>query len=608
MLESVRSFLSGKTLFVLVTFLAIPFVFFGSSSFGTVFTNYGSINGESVSQTDVSLAASNLAQRYKAIFGEEFNLESLGEETYSELLRKEIIDQKLLLIASKEADLFVNDQQSKKEIIKVEEFQSDGVFDESLFQTIVRSNGFTPEEYITMIQESLSMDYFIQGIANGFQVNDKKVKNYIQAFETTRDVEFFELNFSKIKEAQQFTDEDILSFYESNPLLFFDEERLSLGFVKLNLESFKSDILFDESSIKLAYEEYLAEKNNNIQRKASHIMFDLQNFESLDIAISELSKILADIKSGVFSFEDAVANFSQDEATLESMGDLGFSAGFAFPEEFEVALTSMEPGDISGVINLGDTLHLLKLTEVVKPEILSFEEASKSLRDELLAEEASTSLEEAITNYEQRILAGESFQALFGSEDVSSVAQNSYEDLRVRLGDEVASAAFENTSNFGSVLMVEEDDSVTFFSITERIEPIKLAFEDAKSKAIDEFINLKATQEIERLATSIIDSEFAGTDQEIQTYKEVTRYSSLLPKSVIGKLFSGDIGSIQRAELPDGSLYIIKAVDENLPSQSAIAEKQEAYMLSVSQLEQGRVNQYLDKILREDLNINLKNL
>jgi len=30
--------------------------------------------------------------------------------------------------------------------------------------------------------------------------------------------------------------------------------------------------------------------------------------------------------------------------------------------------------------------------------------------------------------------------------------------------------------------------------------------------------------------------------------------------------------------------------------------------LSVSQLEQGRVNQYLDKILREDLNINLKNL
>ena len=147
-----------------------------------------------------------------------------------------------------------------------------------------------------------------------------------------------------------------------------------------------------------------------------------------------------------------------------------------------------------------------------------------------------------------------------------------------------------------------------FFNITERIEPMKLAFEDAKSKAKDEFINLKATQEIERLATSIIDSEFAGTDQEIQTYKEVTRYSSLLPKSVIGKLFSGDIGSIQRAELPDASLYIIKTIDDNLPADSVIAEKQEAYMLSVSQLEQGRVNQYLDKILREDLNINLKNL
>ena len=248
-----------------------------------------------------------------------------------------------------------------------------------------------------------------------------------------QDVEFFELNFSKIKEAQQFTDEDILSFYESNPLLFFDEERLSLEFIELNLENFKSDIFFDESSIKLAYEEYLAEINNNIQRKASHIMFDLQNFESIEVAISELNKVLVDIKNGAFSFEDAVASFSQDEATIESMGDLGFSAGFAFPEEFELALSSMKPGDISEVINLGDTLHLLKLTEVVKPEVLSFEEASKSLRDELLAEQASTSLEEAIANYEQRILAGESFQALFEDKDINSVVQNSYEDLRTIL-------------------------------------------------------------------------------------------------------------------------------------------------------------------------------
>ena len=45
MLESLRSFLSGKTLLIFVTIMAIPFVFFGSTAVGTIFTTYGKVNG-----------------------------------------------------------------------------------------------------------------------------------------------------------------------------------------------------------------------------------------------------------------------------------------------------------------------------------------------------------------------------------------------------------------------------------------------------------------------------------------------------------------------------------------------------------------------------------
>ena len=40
-MDALRSFLSGRRLAFIGILLAIPFVFFGSSSFGTVFTNYG---------------------------------------------------------------------------------------------------------------------------------------------------------------------------------------------------------------------------------------------------------------------------------------------------------------------------------------------------------------------------------------------------------------------------------------------------------------------------------------------------------------------------------------------------------------------------------------
>ena len=60
-------------------FLAIPFVFFGSSSFGTVFNNYGKVNGLNVSSLDVSIAVNSVTSRLQQIYGDEFTVESLEE-------------------------------------------------------------------------------------------------------------------------------------------------------------------------------------------------------------------------------------------------------------------------------------------------------------------------------------------------------------------------------------------------------------------------------------------------------------------------------------------------------------------------------------------------
>ena len=74
-------------------------------------------------------------------------------------------------------------------------------------------------------------------------------------------------------------------------------------------------------------------------------------------------------KSKEISFEDAVSNSSEDLASKDSGGDLGLSSGDAFPEEFESAILSMQLNSISPIIELDDSLHILRLTEVIKPQI-----------------------------------------------------------------------------------------------------------------------------------------------------------------------------------------------------------------------------------------------
>jgi peptidyl-prolyl cis-trans isomerase D len=606
MLESVRSILSGKTLFILVTLLAIPFVFFGSTSFGTVFTSFGTVNGETISQTDVNLAAANVNQRFQSIFGEDFSIDEIGEERYSESLKQEIINQKILLSAAKDAGLLVSDKQAKKEIIKIENFQTEGKFDETLFQSSVRANGFTPEEYINLVKNSISMDSFLQGISNGNLESKDNLLKFINAFEKTRDLEFIVINFENIKSNQKVLDDEVLTFYQANPLLFLDDERRSIQYIKFNLDSFKDGIEVDENLIRTSYAEYVAEQEVNIQRRASHIMIDPINYSSREEAINQINSIQSELANKTLTFADAVKQFSQDEATVNLDGDLGFSAGFAFPEEFEEKLSNMKLNEISDVIDLGDTLHIITLTEFITPEIKPFEESAIELRADFILGEATERLQAAVAKYEERILAGESFNTLFGGVDTLKLNNLSQNETMLSLNQAFADDSFRASLNTTS--FIDSDEEVIFYTVAEIVEPKLLSFEAAKSIALDELINSKAQSEIallnETITTQGIDNSFDG----YQNYKAISLYSSLLPREVTNALFESNLMELNQVKLANGDVYWIRALNESMPSKALINEKEESYKLIVNQIQQQRYSQYLDGLLREGVSVNIKNL
>ena len=97
MLETLRSFLSGKTLLIFVSIMAIPFVFLGSNSVGTIFTTYGKVNGLEVNQSDLNSANNTVNQRLIDAYGEDFSSEMIPEDVLLEMVKEEIISQKTLL-------------------------------------------------------------------------------------------------------------------------------------------------------------------------------------------------------------------------------------------------------------------------------------------------------------------------------------------------------------------------------------------------------------------------------------------------------------------------------------------------------------------------------
>jgi hypothetical protein len=99
MMDSLRNFLTGPRLFIVIAACALPFVFLGTSSLGTVFDqgSVGTINGENVSENDYNFAATNAERKLKRIYGDDFKLDLLDEETAISLIQQELIVQKVFL-------------------------------------------------------------------------------------------------------------------------------------------------------------------------------------------------------------------------------------------------------------------------------------------------------------------------------------------------------------------------------------------------------------------------------------------------------------------------------------------------------------------------------
>ena len=618
MLEKLRHFLSGKTLFVVVGLLAIPFVFLGNSTVGSIFTNYGTVNGLEVTQTDIQSASGQIERQYQSIFGDEFTIDQIDAEQFVRLLENQIIGQKIIQSAARSNGLEISVDDAKREIIKFDDFKdTDNKFSEAIFEATIRGAGLLPEEYIDLVQNSLSANNIIDTVNNANIIIDQERIDFIRAMETKRDIKFIKADLNEISDQQDASLIEAEEYYNNNQLVFLSEEKRQFKFIELKQSTLQSDIQINDADILASYEDYVAQSKENIQKRISHIMLEKENFDDVDQAIAILEETKSKILAGELSFDKAVESLSQDDASIDLFGDLGFSSGDAFPEEFELALLEMEVGSISNVIELEDTIHIIKFTELLSDELLSYEEMTDSLRKELLDLETADRVDELLANVEDQILSGASLanlELVLSSPSLTTEPIEQASLQEVFDGFDNISAFYSNNFQPGDIEVVEQDDGFVVIELTEIVNPQIELFENVVEKALAEVRATKSLVELNKVdeyAESVLKND---SDQSLpigfnaETFKEITRNSSIVSSDVLEKVFSLQVGEYFNISSFDGSKYWVFILEENEPSEFDINEKSELYGEYFEQFNNQRNSFLFDQKLRENLKVNIKNL
>ena len=617
MLELLRNFLSGKRVIIIAILLAIPFVFFGSTSFGTTFTSFGTVNDEPVTQMDVTIATGQVSQRLQSMYGEEFSLDDLDEEVSLGLIKNEIINQKTLLSQARSLGLMVTEKIAKQEIINLEGFQGENGFDQTLFESAIRSNGWTPEEYISLVQETLTIEKLVSAMGVTAFPLDSDMNSLASMLETSRDIDFIKINKEALVNQQEAGLEEAQDFYDNNQFLFLSKEKRDFSYFVISYEAYKNQVIVPEGYIDEAYADYLNDTKEQLQNRISHLMIEKSNYDSSSLAYEKINSIFNRLQAKELSFEDAVSESSDDLASKDSGGDLGLSSGDAFPEEFESAILSMQLNSISPIIELEDSFHILKLTEIIEPQINTKSEMSEQLMNELIDAEALALLEDDFLNLESLVLEGATINELAGSidasiqvtglKDIESIGLDGFSGV---LSEEL----FDPSLLPNAIQIFEGDESYAFALMTQALQPTVQPFIEVAEEAIGEVRTNKANSIIMNFANeaeAVIAGEVMLPNENSfskESFKGVKRFSSLLPSEIINSAFESPIGTLVSAEAFNGDRYWAITSNEESPTIAELGDAIEQYEGFYNESLNQQFSGFIDRAFKEGQKVRLKNL
>ena len=622
MMESLRNFLTGPRLIFIVLVCALPFVFLGTGSLTTAFGgSFGSINGEDVTEADLQLASNTAVQRFQSVYGEEIDFDMLDEDVRSESIKQELIVQKVLQAGARSLGFFNENTvtDAKKGIVQNPQFQIEGRFDENVYEAQVNSNGYTKESYIELMTSLLASELYRSSLSGISFATKNEIFDLASLLEKTSDINFIKISYEGLKDQIVNTSTELMDFYDNNQILFFSEEEREFKYIVLDQSDYKGSVIIPDGYLDNSYQDYLSRFDSSAQTRISHIMIDKNNYESSDLAfekINEVNTLLADGSN----FEEVASQYSDDIVTKDIGGDLDYFESDIFPEEFAKGIESLELNQLSKIIELEDTFHILKVTEINIQEPISEEIIKSDAKNELIETESLALMNDDFNALEDMILNNNSIEEVADSlsKDISEGGSVTKSNFNFYISDaKIAEYIFSTDSSINQPYAIEFEDKVLVLAITSitdpSLEPFEKVAEDvadllSESKAIEKLALMD--EELSSIETEDDQNAFIGAYSYISedTFVDVKRYSSLLPQEILVKIFNSMSGDTFNMNANNGDLYIVKINNFNQLTEDEINSVIEEYNTFGQERLASKMSEIINDDVFESARVNLNNL
>ena len=552
-LSSIRNGLtsSGSSIIVGIIIFGLVATFGGFLGEGSVLSNNSilTINGKSISQGEFAIEFGRIEEQLSQ--GDQ----DLSNDVIESIVKESIILKELYSQSAVKVGLNMDDKKLNSLIRNDPSFYNDDSFDIDLFRGFLSRLGMTPDSFKEYVKSRyLAVD--LQTILNKeINFSNDYIRQFIEANNQTRDITFAKVLLTEEAMKENITEEEVSQYYENNKFLYISPLKISYKLLNVNQDLFNDLVSVTEEEIEEEKEAFL---NNFVsQKRISHIEItydDSNREEKLDL----VQNILLNLKNDSLNFETAVSEYSTDLSTKNNKGDLGFTDGSIFPDEFENEIRKLELNQISSVIDLSTSFHILKIIEKTDSSF-----SREDIIERITFVKTSEKLDDVLNYLDDNIFIT----------DIETLAKEfnlTYENITDEPEDQFFikfdSLDFDEIEEGSLLGPLESDEGYNIVQIDEITDQGFKSLDQVNKEIEKELKTLKASKKIKSLVENL-KNKLINDDTDFTKYSEIKRNNFLLPSEISQKLFSFEIkeNEIFSLTLDDGDAYVVKLdkINEN---------------------------------------------
>lgn len=536
MLQRIREGSQGWVAKAIVGAIIVTFALFGAESLFSYFSSGGNdaakVNGESISRQAVE------TQVQRGIRSGQVPPEQ--ERQFRGQVLDQLIQQRTLDQYADDGGLHISDRQLDQLIVSLPEFQDqDGRFSDELFTNRLAQAGYTPASFRRELRADTLRRQVQQGLAASAFLLPAEKQRLAALQQQQRTFRYAQLTPADLAEPVAPSDADLQQYYDDHQQDYRRPEQVKVNYLVLNQEDVAGDVEVTDEELRQAYDQARAEA----PREVSHILVTFGDDRTEQQARDRLAEVQAKLEQGE-DFATLAGEYSDDSSSADSGGDLGAIQKGFFGDSFDDAAFSMDPGQVSPIVQTQYGLHLIKVTGIDMP---SFEDDRDALLQQVKLEQSQSLFNERVQQ-----LTDDAYQA----DDLTTVADEL--GLTVQSSDwfsqdaggegvlsnpDAAAAAFSPDvleDGYNSDVIETDDQQRVVLRVTDHREASTLPLDQVRDQVLPAVTAAQTQQALRARAADVLSSLRNGetaADLDWQQANDVTRDADDVPDAIRQEAF-----------------------------------------------------------------------